>query len=147
MSTSGDAGVFQTPEWFTKARALFTSSAAVAGGVALWEDPSRFVLALVAEWVVNGVLMLFAKLAEIMILVQRDVFGALGKAGGALLDASGVLGDLVLAGLDAVEAEVVELAASAGPLAPLVVVGAWVLMAAIGAATVRGIIEVIRVAW
>lgn len=133
MSAEGGDGGFTEPGWFGRAAALFTAGSATAAGVSLWENPAAWVLAVVSEFVVEGVLSLGRELGELVVLVNNQIGGALGDVGGAILSGFGVLGGAVLSVYGIYDSVVATLARAAGPFSFLVVIASIALAMVVGA--------------
>jgi len=135
----------ESPSWFGKAAALFGAGGATVAGVTIWENPSAWVLAVVSDFVVDGVLSLGQQLGGLVILVNNQITGAFGESGGAILGAFGTVGDLVLGGYGAYADAVASVAAAAGPFSFVVTLVGFGLAVLAGSIVVSGIIRLVVV--
>lgn len=92
-------------------------------------DPKGFILAIVATWVVAGILSVGRIVTE-GLLIAGDVFGILPKViQDAIIGVGAAIGEPITAVAAMINETLVEIAASAGPAAPIVVVAGYVLIA------------------
>lgn len=93
------------------------------------KDPSGFVIGIVATWLVGGILLVGRTVVDSVLLAFDTVVNALELAAGGLVGALEGAGLPVLELASGVSTFIVGLAEPLGPAAPLVAIGALVILA------------------
>lgn len=111
------------PDWLLNLRTIATASV-VAGGseIYLREDPVAYVRAILSGSLIDAVQTIVGTIANGFLMILGIFTGALGDAGSSLLGSFGSVGDVSLLLIDTLNNTIATLAASAGPLSPIVVV-------------------------
>ncbi len=95
------------------------------------------VLAIVASWLVGGILAFRDQVTAFFLGAQQAFIGALESGSEPIAESVAVVAQLPLDLVGLLTTELSAVAAMAGPFAPLVVVVAWAIAAMLALATVR----------
>lgn len=124
--------------------AITSGLSATVYGISLLDNPVGFVAATVIQLVVGWFTGAIDTLAGIISMIWGQFTGALTSAGSVATSPFATGGRIIFDLVDSLEGIVLDLAASAGPLAPLVAIIAWaVAFAALGLGF-RVLLEVIK---
>ena len=109
------------------------------------DDFRELVLETVAQWIVSGILSVIDEIGRIGLLIGDELLGAFASLG-VVTRPFAIIGDLVIGLIEMYAEIVVGIASVSGPLAPVVVAVGFATAILIGAALVRAIVEIYRLA-
>ena len=121
-------------------------------GYELLENPGGYVVAAVIDWFVGGILSFANAIALMLWQTWLILAGAFVTAGTALLEPFRAIGDVFVsttaegdpAGLiNIINAQILEVAATAGPASPIVAALLWAVVMFIVAVVIRAVLEVV----
>lgn len=121
-------GAFDDLSLRQKVTALTSSLSVTVLGYNFLENPEGFVVAAIANWLLQAATSFAGHVGKLIADMWGLLTSSVVDAGAALLAPFGSVGDLVLDGIASINGGLVELASSAGPLAPLVVFAIWAIV-------------------
>lgn len=122
-------------------QALGALMGASALGVGLTEDPVGFVVAVVIDWAIGGMISFAGEVATEVLSVWNLLTSTIVGTGVLLLEPFGAIGQVPIIVIGLINEIIVNIAASAGPGAPVVVMFLWAVLVFFTAVAARAVIE------
>lgn len=108
------------------------------------EDPRGYILGVIAGAVAGAAVTLMTEIADFYLTVQQTVVDELTDIGSMIMTQSGNVGDLIITGIELPIELTGNLAASAGPFAPVLSALLFAVIAVVTAAIVILLYRIVR---
>lgn len=126
------------------AGAIAALTGASALGVSLVDDPVGFVIAVIVEWFVGGILSLLEAIVMLISTVWIELTDAIIILGSALAESGGIVGETIALVLNELILVVESVASIGGPAAPFIIVLVWAGVVVAIALLIRAGLEVVK---
>lgn len=138
---TADSGDSSDWSWLYDLRTL---TAASVLGVSLKDDPTGFVMAVIVDWFIGGIIDLVGELAATSALAWGVAADAYVTAQSEVAGSFGIVGDAIIDALTTVNSTIVMLSINGGPLSPLLIIVMWSVIGLGLAILLRTLLEAIQ---
>lgn len=113
------------PNWYTRAKSLFSADSATIAGYSIWSNPAGWVLAILFVTLTNSIETVITVSSALYLQAAETAIGAYAEAALAFLPAFSTIEWVLSTLLRVIGDIVVAIASFGGPFAPLIVVAIW----------------------